>query len=112
MHHLVKSERDPIGRAMNIVEATEIARAGFDPIHDEMNDEIEDRQIPKRGNRQQRDQKRQQGVHTAMKRQRKDKLPTWAQLPQHIRELQRKIGDEMLDLKDHQQNEHRMNTQR
>ena len=44
-------------------------------------------------------------MHAAVEREREHKLPARAQLTQHIWELQRKIGNEMLDLKHDQQNE-------
>lgn len=58
VHHLIEAQGDPESRAMDIVEAPEIPRPGFDPIHDEMDDEIDDRQIPKRGNRQKTNRQR------------------------------------------------------
>lgn len=105
VNHLVESERHPEARFLHVVPTPHVARTRLDAIHDEVGAKIQKRKPPERWRESQANEKRKQGVHRAVERQRHHEIPIRRKLAEHVWELERKIGEEMLDLKDHQQKE-------
>ena len=48
MHHLIEPEGDPVGGFALVVEAAEVAGAGFDAVHDKMDHEVDEAEPPGR----------------------------------------------------------------
>ena len=103
MHHLVEAKRDPVPCGCRILKAAQVARARFDSVHDEMRDEVENRKPPELPVDADDNEQGQRTVNKAMCRERENEIPARTKLAQHIGKLQRKIRDEVLDLKNDQE---------
>lgn len=109
MNHLIESKGRPVRSSPRIIKTAQKFWSSFDSVHDEVNDEIENRQVPEGWFHGEHDHEGHNGVNRAVERQGPDKIPTRGVFAKHERELQREVGNEMLQLKCDQQNEDKFN---
>jgi hypothetical protein len=108
MDHLIQTERRPETSFCNIGISPEVPRARLNPIHHKMDDKVTDRQPPKTRLNHENNRQGQHRMNSAMKSEWSEETPIGSLLLKHIAVLQRKIGDEVFQLKHDEQNEYRI----
>lgn len=101
---MVESERKPVERRRGILETSQVTRARLQPVHDEVSNEIKNRKPPELRVHDKTDRQSNRSVHETVRGQRQNEIPTRPEFTEHVRELKWEIRNEMLQLKNQEQN--------